>query len=221
VAQALLPAMASAFRLLPEDTAGLLRRGALMIMLLTLPPCLILAGFAETALRLWLGAGFAAESAMVLRILAGGIFFSCLAYAPGAPLDAIGRPDVTAKFMLAQVVVFLPLSAAMLLGFGIEGAALAWAVRAAVDAGGKLFFAARLYPAAAAAPRALLPALLAAAAALELGEDSAGRPRMWVVVLGMASRLEASGLAGRGHDVASRALLRWLMAEGVGQLLRP
>ena len=70
--------------------------------------------------------------------------------------DAIGRPDVTARFALVQAVVFLPLAAALLLlGFGIEGAAAAWALRAAADCGGKLLLAARFYPPAAAAARRL------------------------------------------------------------------
>lgn len=221
VAQALLPAMASAFRLLPEATAGLLRRGALMVMLLTLPPCLILAGFAETALRLWLGAGFATESAPVLRILAGGIFFSCIAYAPSALLDAIGRPDVTAKFMLAQVVVFLPLSAGLLLAFGIQGAALAWALRAMADAGGKLFLAARLYPAAAAAPRALLPAL--ATAALALAGTALAPEGLWsALVAGLGLAVTVALAAVRLPAEERRALAPLLRRPWAArQLLRP
>jgi O-antigen/teichoic acid export membrane protein len=91
----------------------------------------------------------------VLQILAAGIFFSCAAFAPGALLDAIGRPDVNAKWQLLQAAVFLPLSVLLLLRFGIEGAAAAWAARCATDAAGRLFFCARLYPAAADAARAL------------------------------------------------------------------
>jgi len=221
VAQALLPAMASAFRLLPEATAGLLRRGALLIMLLTLPPCLMLAGFGETALRLWLGAGFAAESAMVLRILAGGIFFSCLAYAPNALLDAIGRPDVTAKFMVAQLLVFLPLSVALLWAFGIQGAALAWALRAMADAGGKLYFAARLYPAAAAAPRALLPAL--GAAALALAATALAPEGWWSAGAALVGFSAALGLAIAGLPAEERRAMAPLLRRPwtARQLLRP
>jgi O-antigen/teichoic acid export membrane protein len=155
VAQALLPAMAGAFAVRPGVTADLLRRGALLIMALVLPACLMLAGGAEELLRLWLGAGFAEGGAWVLRLLAVGVFFSCLAFAPAALIDAIGRPEATARFVLAQAVVFLPLSAGMLLVAGIEGAAVAWALRCAVDAAGKLWLAARLYPAAGEATRAL------------------------------------------------------------------
>ena len=161
IAQALLPAMASAFRTMPEVTSGLLRRGAMLMILLTLPPCLVLAGAGDWALWIWLGADFAANGGMVLRILAAGIFFSCIAFAANALLDAIGRPDATAKLILAEVVVFLPLSALMLWRMGIEGAAIAWGLRATADCIGKFWLAGWLYPPARAAARRLaLPLIL-------------------------------------------------------------
>jgi O-antigen/teichoic acid export membrane protein len=155
VAQALLPAMAGSYATHPAATAGLLRRGALLVTAAVMPACLVLVAAGPEVLRLWLGADFAAGGGQVLRILSVGIFFSCAAFAPGALLDAIGRPDVNAKWQLAQAALFLPLSALALLWLGIEGAAMAWAARCAVDAAGRLYFVARLYPEAAPAARAL------------------------------------------------------------------
>lgn len=159
VAQTLLPAIASSFRAEAARTALLLRRGALIVAGLVLPACLVLVALAEWLLWLWLGSEFAQGGGMVLRILGVGIFFSCLAFVPGTLLDAIGRPDVTATFSLAQAAVFLPLGAGLLLLVGIEGAALAWALRAATDCAGRFLLAARYYPASAEAGRALLPLL--------------------------------------------------------------
>ena len=147
VAQALLPAMASAYATHARATAGLLRRGALLVSAAVLPACVLLVAAGPEILRLWLGAEFAA-------------------FAPGALLDAIGRPDANAKWQLAQAALFLPLSALGLVWFGIEGAAAAWAARCAADAAGRLFLAARLYPAAAEAARALALPLLAGGAGL-------------------------------------------------------
>jgi O-antigen/teichoic acid export membrane protein len=155
VSQALLPAMASAYLTHAVATAGLLRRGALLMLAAVLPACLLLVAAGPWLLRLWLGAAFAEGGGAVLQILAVGIFFSCAAFAPGALLDAIGRPDINAKWQLAQAALFLPLSALLLLRFGIEGAAAAWAARCAADVAGRLWFVARLYPAAAEAARAL------------------------------------------------------------------
>jgi O-antigen/teichoic acid export membrane protein len=169
VAQTLLPALAAAFATRPDRAVALLRRGALLILGLVFPACLVLVGGAEVLLRLWLGADFAAGGAMVLRILGAGILFSCVAFAPGALLDAIGRPDVTARLGLGLAVVFLPLSAAALwLGFGIEGAAVVWALRAATEVAGKFWLGARYYPAAGPVARRLVPPLMLAGGSLAL-----------------------------------------------------
>ncbi|MGI9127218.1 MAG: flippase [Roseomonas sp.] len=173
VAQTLLPAIASSYRDLPQDTALLLKRGALIVMALCLPASLILIPGAELFLRLWLGEAFATGGGQVLRILAFGIFFSCLAFIPGVLLEAIGRPDVTAKLSLALAAIFLPLSAALLPWLGIEGAALAWAARCVVDCLGRCWAAARLYPAVRGTIRDLLwpiiPAALGLAALVPIG----------------------------------------------------
>lgn len=184
VAQALLPAIASSYRTSPERTALLMRRGALIVAGVVLPACLVLVALAEWLLWLWLGTAFAEGGGMVLRILGVGIFFSCLAFVPGTLLDAIGRPEVTATFSLVQAAVFLPLGAALLLAIGIEGAAIAWALRTATDCAGRFLLAARFYPPAAAAGRALLPVLAVAGVGL-----AAMVPLPWVaaVVVGGAT----------------------------------
>jgi O-antigen/teichoic acid export membrane protein len=208
VSQTLLPALAAAFATRPDRAAALLRRGALLILGLVFPACLVLVGGAEPLLRLWLGADFAAGGAMVLRILGIGILFSCLAFAPGALLDAIGRPDLTARLGLGLAAVFLPLSAAALwLGWGIEGAAVAWALRAATEALGKLWLAARHYPAAEPVARRLL---------LPLGIAAAGL----VLVAGLHA-LPAAALAVAAVALAGFALALWraLGTEERGEVL--
>jgi O-antigen/teichoic acid export membrane protein len=123
---------------------------------------------AELFLRLWLGEAFATGGGTVLRILGFGIFFSCLSFIPGVLLEAIGRPDVTAKFSLLLAAIFLPLSAALLPWLGIEGAAMAWAARCVVECLGRFWAAARLYPAARGTMRDLLKPVIPAALGLAL-----------------------------------------------------
>ena len=168
VTQTLLPAIASSYRELPQHTALLMRRGALIVMALCLPASLALIPGAELFLRLWLGESFATGGGAVLRILGFGIFFSCLSFIPGVLLEAIGRPDVTAKFSLLLAAIFLPLSAALLPWLGIEGAALAWAARCVVECLGRFWAAARLYPAARGTMGDLLKPVIPAALGLGL-----------------------------------------------------
>ena len=183
VVQVLMPALAAGFTTRPLETAALLRQGTLGILLLALPACLLLTGAAWELLTLWLGRDFADGGAGVLRLLGVGIFFSCVAFAPASLLDAIGRPDVTARFALVQGLVFLPLTVVLLWWWGIEGAAAAWVLRCIIDCLGKGVLAARLYPAAADDLRGALPALLAASAGLAMMLLPLGRPLLAMVAL--------------------------------------
>lgn len=205
VAQALMPAIASSYRTAPERTALLVRRGALMVAGLVLPACLVAVALAHWLLWLWLGSAFADGGGMVLRILGVGIFFSCLAFVPGVLLDAIGRPEVTAGFSLVQAAVFLPLGFALLLLLGIEGAALAWAARSATDCAGRFLLAARFYPPAAEAGRALLPLLALCGAGLAL---TAMAPGVIVpMLLGSATLAAAVAMGWRIAPLEDRVLL--------------
>jgi O-antigen/teichoic acid export membrane protein len=221
VAQTLLPAMSGGFATRAADTAHLLRRGALLIAALVLPACLILSGAAWELLRLWLGAEFAAGSAGVLSLLAAGVFFACVGFAPGALLDAIGRPDATARFVLLQATLFLPATALLLwAGLGLEAVAAAWSLRSAVDCCGKFWLAARLYPAAGAAARSLVLPLAAGGFGVVvlpwLG------PAGWQAVLaaGLLACLLFAGLVLRALTPVERQSLRLLLRQP-RRLLRP
>lgn len=216
VTQTLLPAFASAHATLPQQTVALLRRGALLVMGLVLPVALVLAGGGDRILGLWLGPDFAAGGGLVLRILGAGIYFSCLAYVPGALIDAIGRPDVTARFSLLQAVVYLPLAALLLLWQGIEGAALAWALRCLADCLGKLWLATRLYPQARDAARRLLPALSVAGVGLALLPAMASPAAM--VAAGSLALAGFAWLALRSLDPAERDQIRGLLRHPGGLL---
>ncbi|MBL6077237.1 flippase [Belnapia sp. T18] len=210
VAQTLLPAFASSFATAPAPTAALLRRGGLLVMLLVFPACLVIVGGAREILWLWLGQGFAEGSGRVLQWLGCGIFFSCVAFAPNALLDAIGRPDATAKFAAVQAVVFIPLAALLIHLIGIEGAAIAWAARAATDCAGKFVLVARLYPPAAEAARRL---------ALPMATGGIGL-LLLLPMQGLAPLLAAAGLAVVVFAVAALRVLDDAERGRIGALIR-
>jgi O-antigen/teichoic acid export membrane protein len=110
-------------------------------LLVVLGPLVVVAAtFAHDALRLWLGPQFAEQSAPVVRILALGVLVNSLAQVPYSLLQAVGRPDLTATFHLVELPLHIALVWILVTAWGISGAALAWAVRSAVD--GVLLFAA-------------------------------------------------------------------------------
>lgn len=222
VAQTMLPAIAGSFAADPRGAAALMRRGTLLIMGLVLPACLLLVAGGREILLLWLGAEFAEHGAGVLRILGVGIFFSCAGFGPATLLDAVGRPDAAALLSLAEAAVFLPLCAALLLVVGIEGAALAWALRAAVDCASKFALAARLYPPASVSARRLALPLAGAGGGLlaVLAAAFAGLGLAASLLFGCLALAGFAFLAFGALEAEERALLRrpraLLRPSGVG-----
>ena len=97
------------------------------------PAALLLAFLARPLLALWLGTTFANEGALALQILAGGVLVNSLAYIPYSLLQGVGRPDLTAKFHLAELPIHIGLVWFLVAHFGLPGAALAWTFRVTLD----------------------------------------------------------------------------------------
>jgi O-antigen/teichoic acid export membrane protein len=97
------------------------------------PIVLIVVPFAEEILQLWLGSDFSMRSALVLKILALGVLINSVAHTPYALLQGIGRPDITAKFHLLEVPIYVATIWIFLGKWGIAGAAAAWTLRVSLD----------------------------------------------------------------------------------------
>lgn len=107
---------------------------SLKFLILTAGPAALLLTFlARSLLALWLGTKFANEGALALQILAGGVLVNSLAYIPSSLLQGVGRPDLTAKFHLAELPIHIGLVWFLVIHFGLPGAALAWAFRVTLD----------------------------------------------------------------------------------------
>ncbi len=104
------------------------------LLLLSAPSLLLLAVFAKQILRWWLGPEFAAQSAVVLQILALGMLINSAALIPFRLLQGVGRPDLTGIFSLVEVVFQASLCWVLVKDFGIPGAAVAVLLRAVLDA---------------------------------------------------------------------------------------
>jgi O-antigen/teichoic acid export membrane protein len=134
VAGVLFPAFAAARH---DGRAGLrplLDRGAHSVCLLVFPVAVLLGAFGGDLLRLWVGPSFGGGGAVVLAWLAPALLVNGLAKVPSALLQGVGRPGVVARRHLAEVAPYLALLWVLVHRRGIEGAAMAWTARAAVDA---------------------------------------------------------------------------------------
>lgn len=146
LAGVLFPAFAVSLQQGGERAGLLLSRGVKYVILAVFPIVLVVASFAPEGLRLWLGATFAENGSGVLRWLAAGVFINSVAQVPFALIQSAGRPDITAKFHLGELPVYLGAVCWLTLRFGIEGAAIAWAGRVTVDCLLLCIYAQRLLP---------------------------------------------------------------------------
>lgn len=94
-------------------------------------------------LKIWLGERFSNEASGLGEILLVGAWINGLAFIPGGLIQARGRPDITAKFHLLELVPFILMLWGLITVAGLKGAAFAWTLRVFVDAC-LLFYASRI-----------------------------------------------------------------------------
>jgi O-antigen/teichoic acid export membrane protein len=127
------PAFATSFVLDRVRTGLIFGRGVKYVFLILFPLVLGTIGLAPELLTAWLGVEFAREGTFVLRCLALGVFLNGLAQVPSALLQGVGRPDVTALLHVLELPLYLATAWFLIRSRGIEGAALAWTARTALD----------------------------------------------------------------------------------------
>lgn len=129
----LFPVFAAAFSK-KDSNCGKLFATSNKVMLLAIAP--IVAGvywLGGDALRMWMGADFAKQSAGIVEFLACGFLANCMARVPFVFIQGAGRPDVTTKLHLLEAPLYFFALYIFLPRFGVMGAAMAWSLRAFVD----------------------------------------------------------------------------------------
>ena len=135
------PAFASALVVNRDRATRLFVRSVKYIFLILFPVALTIVTLAHEGLTLWLGSEFAENSSLVLQVLTIGVFINSLAQVPFGMLQAQGRPDLTAKLHVGELLFYLPILWWSLSNFGIVGAAVAWVLRILIDSIFLFFFA--------------------------------------------------------------------------------
>jgi O-antigen/teichoic acid export membrane protein len=109
------------------------------LLLLMTPVTAIFCVFAKDILRLWMGPQFAAQSSVVMQLVAVSCFMSAFAYIPYVSVQALGRPDLKAKLDMVLLPAFAVLAWWLARRMGVNGAALAKLLITGID-GAALFF---------------------------------------------------------------------------------
>ena len=129
----LFPAFAASLARDTVHSVSLFERGGKAILLPLFPLTLIAITLGHEGLALWLGSEFSLRSTRVLQWLGVGTFISGMAQVPFALVQGAGRADITAKFNLIELPLYLLMIWWMLNAYGIEGVAITWVARVALD----------------------------------------------------------------------------------------
>jgi len=124
-------------------TTSLFGRATRLIAAATFPALALVVTFAHAILSIWIGPAFARESTSILQWLAIGMYFTGFAQVPFGLLQAVGRPDLTAKLHLAELPIYVALIVALTHSFGLVGVAMAFTGRVIVDIAALYFFSRR------------------------------------------------------------------------------
>ena len=98
------------------------------------PITVLLVLFAKEALQIWLGGDFSRASSTVLQFLTVGVLMNSLAQVSYALVQGVGRPDLTAKFHLLELPIYIAVAWFSIRHWGIAGAGAAWTFRVTLDA---------------------------------------------------------------------------------------
>lgn len=132
LARTLFPRLSAGEHQTARDTAGRSLRA--LIAVLTPATVLMVLGI-RPFLAHWIDPGFAVLAGPVGAVVSLSIWINGLAYVPYALLEARGRPDLTAKFHIFEIVPHLGLLWYCLHRFGLIGGAWALVFVSALDAG--------------------------------------------------------------------------------------
>jgi O-antigen/teichoic acid export membrane protein len=147
MAGVLFPAFSATARTDPARATILFERASRYALLALFPGVLVLFFFSREILTMFFGVDFASQGSAVMRWLLIGILMNGLAQIPYGLVQAANRPDLTAKFHIAEAPIYFLALFLLLPRFGVAGAAVAWTLRVTLDAAALFAAAAIILPA--------------------------------------------------------------------------
>ncbi len=140
----LFPAFSTSYANDVNRVIQLYKKSLKFIFISMFPIILLIIAFSYEGLELWLGAEFARNSFRILRWIAIGVYMNSFAQVTFSLIHGAGRPDITAKFHLIQLPFYIITLWLLIKILGLEGVAIAWVLRIALDTGLLLYMTPRL-----------------------------------------------------------------------------
>jgi O-antigen/teichoic acid export membrane protein len=129
----LFSAVSAAIKPAPARAVELLERATRITLLVMLPISALLTAFAAPTLRLWLGPAYSPEAAPVVRWLTVAMYVNAVAGMPYSVLQGGVDARAPALLHLVELPLYLALLFWLAKTIGVEGVAIAWFVRMAID----------------------------------------------------------------------------------------
>lgn len=116
-----------------KEASPILKTASNAIFYSAIPCCYMFYIFGGDILELWLGSEFRIKSEEILKVLAIGFLFNCMARVPHAFIQAIGKAKSAAIINFLELPVFTVLLILLVNKYSVLGAAIAWTLRMALD----------------------------------------------------------------------------------------
>ena len=134
IAAVLFPAFSAAMVRDSRRADKLYRQGVKYVFVALFPLALVAVFFAKEGLFLWLGRDFAENSCRLMQLISIGTLIIGIATVPFAFLQGIGRPDLTAKLHIVEVIFYVPCAWWLISKYAALGAAITWVLHAVAEA---------------------------------------------------------------------------------------
>lgn len=131
---AIFPPMTMLLARQSAEADALFARSVKMLLIVMFPVALAICAIAPEFLTVWLNPEFSKAGAHIMQILTAGIFIYSLSYLAFSLLQSAGRPDLSAKWHIFELPVFLLFAWGATRQWGITGMAWTWAIRGTIDA---------------------------------------------------------------------------------------
>jgi O-antigen/teichoic acid export membrane protein len=215
----LFPAFTAHATLQKGELVGLHDRTIKYVLLFYTPIIVAVIVMARPFIGAWLGEEFARRSTVVMQVLGVGVLVNAVGMVPFHVIQAMGRADLTAKFHLLELPVYLAMIWYFVRTQGINGVAIAWTLRLVLDTGLWLWLLGGLISSSREKmwPR-LLPQFAIAGLLLLVAAVLSMLSSLWVKVLFLAPMLLAmSGFSWRyGLTETERGFLREVATRMAG-----
>ncbi len=142
----LFPLFAQDFAGHPDQGISRIKQGSRLVFLLIFPVSLALVLFAKPGLGFWLNGQFGQKSTTVMCWCSVALLYSATSLVPYAAILGAHRPDIPAKIYLAEAGPYVLGLWSLIRRFGIQGAALGFALRTVLESIVLWIIAQRLLP---------------------------------------------------------------------------